>query len=209
MVPVITYHPFEMAYFSPLIGGLGGAQERRWLFQGPPHDGRTDRTEGDYWETSTSEAIRTLKKVLLPRQTFAYCGPWEPQIRAVWPEAGGRAVPAAKADYVVKTYRGECGDELKPMETRPLVFDVRRGGGIIYQIFGPRPSETPCFTRKAGPHRPPAKNAIDRRSSRVPIKVDEGSANGADARRSVATRPPPEPTLDDLPAENAPAPDPP
>jgi hypothetical protein len=143
ILPLVAYHPYEGVYFNPLIGGLGGAQ-RAGVFTVPsPHDSRVNGTEGDYWFSSLREAENQLAAVLPAGATLGLCGPWRAQVGPQWP--GGQPpdiVDWRRADYVYATPRGIPGEPhatscWHELESRPmmLVAEVRRGGGVIYQIL--------------------------------------------------------------------------
>jgi Dolichyl-phosphate-mannose-protein mannosyltransferase len=141
LVPLLAYHPYEVAYFSPLVHGLGGAQRTSLLYEGPPQDWRVAQTEGDYWFSGVRDAISDLKKVIKPRDTVGLCGPWTTQFDPAWPEPGRpHLADADSATWVIAEYRA-C-DSLQALERkRPLVFRVSREGGLIYEILGPAPPE--------------------------------------------------------------------
>jgi hypothetical protein len=145
--PVVAYHPYEASYFNGLIGGLGGAQ-RAGIFQMPAtHDNRVNATEGDYWFSSLRDAENLLAGFIEPGATFGLCGPWNAQVASQWP--GGKPPPKIvdwhQADYVYSNPRAFCWAELKA-KPRTVVAEVRRGGGVIYQILkkqgdgAPRPA---------------------------------------------------------------------
>jgi hypothetical protein len=142
VLPVVLYHPYELAYFNFLVGGLGGAQRSHVLSEPPPQDRRARGTEGDYWFSSVRIADRDLSHLMKPGETIAWCGAWPWQIVQDWP-VGTPPPPWAtsdRSDYLLVGTRG-CDSEIQELESdrfrRPLLIEERRGGGVIYRIYGP------------------------------------------------------------------------
>ena len=134
---------FEATYFNVLVGGLGGAQRRALFTMAPPHDQRVLGTEGDYWYSSVSEASDELATLVPPGGSIGLCGPPVPQMDMQWhgPGPTHRYAPPEQADYVYVTPRGLFCDwtAVRALESnRPIVHRVERGGGLIYEILGPR-----------------------------------------------------------------------
>lgn len=138
-IPVVEYYPYETAYFSPLIGGLGGAQARRWLYEPPPYDERRHDNEGDYWSASVPDAVRDLRKVIRPGETFGSCGPWPSQLRVAFQSDDPKQTDTGAADWILETSRS-CIESRELSKTRPLILEVHRGGGWVYRILGKRPA---------------------------------------------------------------------
>jgi hypothetical protein len=143
MLPIVRYHPYEVSYFNFLSGGLGRAQKNHIFSVPPPQDGRVVDTEGDYWYSSVRMADRDLSYIMRPGQTVAWCGIYPWQLTLDWPLRAPqpRWAPIKDADYLIVVNRGcEALDaDLKgPNPSRPLVIDERRGGGLIYRIYGPK-----------------------------------------------------------------------
>jgi hypothetical protein len=143
ILPVVRYHPYELAYFNVFAGGLGGAQRHQVLCQPPPQDYRACGTEGDYWFSSVREADRVLSHIVKPGQSVGWCGLWGWQFTLDWPK--GAPAPAwgsiDGASYLLVVPRG-CEATQQDLDAnpllRPLLFEARRGGGLIYRIYGPR-----------------------------------------------------------------------
>ena len=143
--PVVEYHPYETTYFNVFAGGLGGAQ-RGGLFLTSPHADRLNGTEGDYWYSSLRAGLRDLEAFAPEGATVGLCGPRSPQGRANL-RAGSRlrfldgdeATVVADLVYAAPRPR-ECGwNDVRDIEVaRPLLRRVERGGGLIYEVFGPR-----------------------------------------------------------------------
>jgi hypothetical protein len=151
LVPLLRYAPFETAYFNFLTGGLGGAQARALFRMPPPTDPRSDGTEGDYWYQSMRLAfVEAAKRVPTPT-TLALCnaptvlgqanltGQAFRLVRIDSPEA--RAAPIV---WLSPRENGGCGwRQVRALETeRPVLLRVERGGGLIFELLGPR-SERP------------------------------------------------------------------
>lgn len=141
--PVAQYHPFETAYFNVLVGGLGGAQ-RRGLFRAPPPDVFVNGTEGDYWQSSLREGFRAAQAWGPPGATVGICA-WLPALATI--DAGGSGPPVTReveSPEVAIVYASprepRCSwSRLRALErARPLLARVTRGGGLIYEILGPR-----------------------------------------------------------------------
>jgi hypothetical protein len=141
--PVAQYHPFETAYFNFLVGGLGGAQ-RSGLFRSSSPTDSVNGTEGDYWSSALREGIRDARAVAAPGERIGVCA-WLPALAAIDDD---RALPITTAALE----RAEVGIVLaSPRELRcswkrlhelerwrPLLTRVTRGGGLVYEVLGPR-----------------------------------------------------------------------
>jgi hypothetical protein len=150
--PLAEYHPYETTYFNVLEGGLGRAQ-RRGLFLTSPYADRLNGTEGDYWYSSLRAGLRDLAKFSPAGGTVGLCGPRAPQARADLPADsrlhildGNDATDVAFLVYASPRPR-ECGwNDVRDIEVaRPLLRRVERGGGLIYEVFGPRDGRTRPF----------------------------------------------------------------
>jgi hypothetical protein len=143
---LLAYAPFETTYFNSFIGGLGGAQ-RRALFKPPPRaDQRSAGTEGDYWYQSLRQAfIEANRRVPIPADIVLCSAP------VVLGEANRTGQPlrpirlysvrAPLAPLVwVSPREGACSWRMvRQLETeRPVLLRVERGGGLIYELLGPR-----------------------------------------------------------------------
>jgi hypothetical protein len=140
--PILEYHPFEASYFNDLIGGLGGAQRRSLLSVPPPHDGRVNGAEGDYWYSSLRQALRGLYPKAKVGETIAAFNRYaEPQIVLDWPGPNAPELADVRAaTYVYASPRGgSCSwADLQRLEAdRPVLARAERGGGLIYELFGP------------------------------------------------------------------------
>ncbi len=138
-------HPYESSYFNALIGGLGGAQRAHLFSTKPPHDQRTEGTEGDYWFSSLRAAMRSFRDTRQPGQTLGLCGNAcsEQAVQGTWPSDAPLPtfVDAKVADYLYITNRGTaCATQLHDelARGRPIVSRADRDGGVIYVLFGPR-----------------------------------------------------------------------
>ena len=146
LVPLLRYAPFETAYFNFMTGGLGGAQARALFRMPPPTDPRSDGTEGDYWYQSLRVAfIQAAQRVPMPA-TIALCnappvlgqanltGQAFRPVRIDTPE--GRGAPVVW----ISPREGGCGwRQVRALESeRPVLHRVERGGGLIYELLGPR-----------------------------------------------------------------------
>jgi hypothetical protein len=146
LVPLLRYAPFETAYFNVFTGGLGGAQARALFRMPPPTDPRSDGTEGDYWYQSMRVAFVELGKRIPAPTTVALCdappvlgqanltGQPFRLVRLNSPE--GRAAPVV---WVSPRERACSWKLVRALESeRPVLLRVERGGGLIYELLGPR-----------------------------------------------------------------------
>jgi hypothetical protein len=149
--PVVEYHPYEVAYFNDLIGGLGGAQRKALFHMDPPHDFRVNGTEGDFWFSSARDGARDLRALAKPGDRITMCGPEWTQAEQNWGvQPMARFVQPWDSDFSQVQYEYISPREnwcwwrlVRRLESeRPVVKRVERGGGLIYEIVGPR-SETP------------------------------------------------------------------
>jgi hypothetical protein len=152
-LPVACYQPFETTYFNAFVGGLGGAQRSSLLaLPRPVRDAWADGTEGDYWANSAREAVDRLRELAPPNSRLALCGLFPPQVRADAPDDPFELVLLAEssffrapvdvdAPFVLAIPSGEpfCSwQTIRSLEhNRPILARVTRGGGLIYEIFGP------------------------------------------------------------------------
>lgn len=146
--PVAEYHPYQTTYFNVFIGGLGGAQQKA-LFAVPwPHDRRVNGTEGDFWSSSLRDAGRDLRQLVGPTDVVSVCGcPGPPLARLNFKERPvARWVDWWEPEYHTAPYlllspreTGCWWREIREFESeRPVVKRVERGGGLIYEILGPK-----------------------------------------------------------------------
>lgn len=141
--PLAAYHPFEIAYFNFMTGGLGGAQ-RAGVFRLAPSTSFTNATEGDYWLSSLREGMRIAETFGAPGRPIGVCA-WLPALAAIDsdrapPPPVTAEVERADVEVVyVSPREGPCpwkrAHELE--RWRPLLWRVERGGGLIYEILGP------------------------------------------------------------------------
>jgi hypothetical protein len=143
LLPILRYHPFETAYFNVFAGGLGGAQ-RRALFREPDAGPFSWGTEGDYWSSGLRDAVRAARTVAPAPTILGVCA-WEPELAAL--DAGEPlehvTADAEHADVVLISPRyGRCSwARVRDLErSRPVIRRVERGGGLIYEVLGPRDS---------------------------------------------------------------------
>jgi hypothetical protein len=141
--PVAQYHPFETAYFNFLVGGLGGAQ-RAGLFKSSSPTEYVKGTEGDYWSSSLREGIRDARAFAAPGEKIGVCA-WLPALAAIddaaAPPITTAALDRAEVGLVLALPRElRCSwKRLHELERwRPILTRVTRGGGLIYEVLGPR-----------------------------------------------------------------------
>jgi hypothetical protein len=133
--PVVAYHPYEGSYFNFLIGGLGGAQRVRLFDMGVDHDPKTADTEGDYWYSSVRQCINHFKMELAGGKSLGLCGAWPFQAGLDWGPPGFLQIGDLDGDLVYATARNGCVNRMND-SGRPLVYEERRGGGIIFRVYG-------------------------------------------------------------------------
>lgn len=141
--PLAAYHPFEAAYFNFMAGGLGGAQ-RAGLFRSPSPTALTNGTEGDYWSSSLREGMQVAETFTAPGQPIGVCT-WLPALAAIdsdgAPPRVTTEVERADVQIVYASPREKrCSwKKLHELERwRSVLHRVERGGGLIYEILGPR-----------------------------------------------------------------------
>ena len=140
LAPLVRYHPFESAYFNVLAGGLGGAQ-RRALFRAPDVNPFVFGTEGDYWDSGLRDAVRVARAA--SDGPIGVCA-WEPELAALDaeppPPAIRRGAPDDAPVVIVSPREGRCPwKRVHELERwRPVVSRATRGGGLIYEVLGPR-----------------------------------------------------------------------
>ena len=141
--PVAHYHPFETAYFNLLVGGLGGAQ-RTGLFRSSSPTEFVNGTEGDYWSSSLREGIRDARMFAAPGEPIGVCA-WLPALAAIDDQAAPPITTAAlersEVGVVLASPRElRCSwKRLHELERwRPILTRVTRGGGLVYEVLGPR-----------------------------------------------------------------------
>jgi hypothetical protein len=144
--PLAQYHPYESAYFNVLAGGLGGAQ-RQALFRSPLPEEMVNGTEGDYWLSSLREGVRAAQAFAAPGQAIGVCA-WLPALAEIESEGPAPRITSAverpDLEVVYASPRGQrCSwSRLRELERwRPALLRVTRGGGLIYEILGPRAAE--------------------------------------------------------------------
>ena len=144
--PVVEYRPFETAYFNSLIGGLGGSQRRALFAMRPPADRRVNGTEGDYWLSSMREGLAVAATHAGTGDAIGMCpgGDLIPAMPyANWPRKHKPFVTAVNDEVrvvYVAPRESLCGfARIRELEAqRPILHRVERGGGLIYEILGPR-----------------------------------------------------------------------
>ncbi len=151
--PIAEYHPFETAYFNVLVGGLGGAQ-RRGLFRASPNE-MVNGTEGDYWLSSLREGFRAARSFAPPGSPIGVCA-WLPPLAVMDAAMDSEGPPPEvtspfdRPDVPVvyaSPREGRCSwRRVHALErSRTTLVRVTRGGGLIYEVLGPR---------TAAPHEP-------------------------------------------------------
>ncbi len=143
LLPWNAYRPFEATYFNFLVGGLGGAQRKALFNMAPPHDQRVLGTEGDYWYSSVADASDSLATLVPTDKTVGLCGPPPQQVNMQWhgPTPPRHYAQTEDADFVYVAPRGLFCDwtAVRELEAnRNVIQRVERGGGLIYEILGPR-----------------------------------------------------------------------
>jgi hypothetical protein len=136
--PVIAYHPYENTYFNFLIGGLGGAQRVRLFDMGADHDPKTADTEGDYWFSSVRQCIAHFKTEIAGGKSLGLCGAWSYQAGLDWGPPGFLHIGGWDSDLVYATARNGCINRFHDYGL-PLLYEERRGGGIIFRVYGKAP----------------------------------------------------------------------
>jgi hypothetical protein len=141
--PVVEYHPFETAYFNVMTGGLGGAQ-RAGLFRAPSPTAFVNGTEGDYWLSSLREGMRAAAALVPTGHPIGVCA-WQPRLAAIDSDGPPPSITAAAERPDVEVVYAaprelRCSwKRLHELERwRPVLARVTRGGGLIYEILGPR-----------------------------------------------------------------------
>jgi hypothetical protein len=141
--PLLAYHPFEIAYFNFMTGGLGGAQ-RAGLFRSASPASLSNGTEGDYWSSSLRPGMRVAQALAAPGQTIGVCA-WLPALAAIdsdgAPPSITTEIERSEVAIVYASPREKrCSwKRLHELERwRPVLHRVERGGGLIYEILGPR-----------------------------------------------------------------------
>lgn len=142
--PIWKYQPYETAYFNILAGGLGGAQRSALFHVPPPHPDWVNGTEGDFWFSSLRGGLEHLSTVAPAPIEVGLCGVWPPQAQADWPDKKPFRFELyathREAPYVYAGPRESfCGwDTIQDLErSRPVLYREERGGGLIYELFGP------------------------------------------------------------------------
>jgi Dolichyl-phosphate-mannose-protein mannosyltransferase len=142
VLPIVMYHPYDTAYFNVFAGGLGGAQ-RRALFREPDAGPSSWGTEGDYWSSGLRDAVRAARAMAPAPAPVGVCA-WEPELAALdaGEPLGNVTADAEHADgvVIVSPRYGRCSwARVRELErTRPMIRRVERGGGLIYEVLGPR-----------------------------------------------------------------------
>jgi hypothetical protein len=144
--PLRAYHPFELAYFNLLAGGLGRAQ-REGLYRSASTP-LANGTEGDYWSSSLREGMRAAAAATPPGQAIGLCT-WLPALADIDRDGDGGGPPpvvtteTGHADvavvYVSPREKRCAWKKVHELERQRSVLQrVERGGGLIYEILGPR-----------------------------------------------------------------------
>jgi len=145
--PVASYHPYETTYFNFLIGGLGGAQQKALFQIGPPQDIRVNGTEGDYWFSSARDGFRELRTLNPQNAPVAICGPGRGHAlfnviddpRFTFIEVQEKGFDAAPLLYASPRETLCWWRQVRRWESeRPVVMRVERGGGLVWEILGPK-----------------------------------------------------------------------
>jgi hypothetical protein len=143
---LLAYAPFETAYFNAFVGGLGGAQRRALFMPSPGADPRSAGTEGDYWYHSLRLAFIEAGRRSNGPADIALCS--APVVLAEANRTGQPLRPVGvyslNAQYAplvwVSPREGACSWRMvrKLESERPVLLRVERGGGLIYELLGPR-----------------------------------------------------------------------
>ncbi len=138
---ILSYAPYEIAYFNSFIGGLGGAQRQALFYMAPPHTNNVNETEGDYWGSSLRDFQRWLRAQNPIPATVGLCGVAGPNFDSNWdgPKTA-KTVDLDEAEVVyVMPRQPFCEWRLvRALESRrPVLKRVEREGGLIYEILGP------------------------------------------------------------------------
>lgn len=141
--PVLEYRPHETTYFNVFAGGLGGAQRDGLFLAQPPVDYLINGTEGDYWFRSLRLGLATARKAVSRKQPIGLCGVSLWLAEANWPEPKKPLLTAGfeEAAVVVAIPREFfCGlSTIRKLEAeRPILERVERGGGLVYEVLGPK-----------------------------------------------------------------------
>lgn len=177
-LPLRDYRPYEGAYFNGFVGGLGGAQAQALFFmQAPPHDSRASGAEGDFWNSSLRDALELARQIVPAGATLATCGPSSVNVQANLTAPVRYSFANWRdphADYIYFMAR-ECyckqSDLRHAEEERPVIVRVTRGGGLIYEILGPKvpyalPPVSPHTRYEQLPHYPTRRAPPPRRPAR-------------------------------------------
>jgi hypothetical protein len=141
MLALLSYSPYEIAYFNSFIGGLGGAQRAALFRMPPPHTNNVNETEGDYWGSNLREFQRWLHQQSPMPSTVGTCGVARANFDSNWdgpPEVRSVEVRDAQVVYVLPRMPF-CGWRVvRGLEARrPILKRVEREGGLIYEVLGP------------------------------------------------------------------------
>lgn len=162
VLPVVEYAPYENTYFNFMIGGLGGAQQTGLFAMPPTTHYMASGTEGDYWFGASRSGLLQAYRLAGPHSVVGVCGPPKDLARA---NAGALPIQLVetgepefwRADVLYISPRENfCSwERVRGLESqRPVLSRVERGGGLIYELLGPKGSErlTPismesCYAR--------------------------------------------------------------
>jgi hypothetical protein len=106
---------------------------------------RLNGTEGDYWYSSLRAGLRDIEASVPAGETVGLCGPRPPLGRADLRTSSPLRIldgdeSTVVADFVYASPRPRvCGwNDVRDLEVaRPVLRRVERGGGLIYEVFGP------------------------------------------------------------------------
>ena len=141
--PVAEYHPFETAYFNVLVGGLGGAQRRGVVSRAVAGRVRQRHRGGLLAELAARRVSRRagLRDARAGHRRLRLA----PALATIDGEGSGppvtREVESPEVSVVYASPREpRCAwSRLRALERwRPVLARVTRGGGLIYEILGPR-----------------------------------------------------------------------
>jgi hypothetical protein len=147
--PILEYRPYEVMYFNSLIGGLGGAQRKTVFADWANGSRRPVGGEGDYWYSTTREAIELAKPYFSDKRVFGSCGPYSNQIRMNRGDVSDLKVTTEYRNtlafdangvvYAVPHAVNCVWTTVRALEReRPILHRVERGGGLVYELLGPR-----------------------------------------------------------------------
>jgi hypothetical protein len=109
----------------------------------PPADHRANGTEGDYWFSSARAGLEFAARQTNDPDAIGVCGPpvalaqhnwpWDPPLALTATVDDARVVYAAPREFYCNLTR------IRELEAqRRVLLRVERGGGLVYEVLGPR-----------------------------------------------------------------------